>query len=81
MDQEVFLEVGQLGEGLGAHLAAEGALTRVRPQMHLQVAQLAKHLVARLTLVLNLPVLLLEGIGQRLVAGATHLLLSQQQNN
>jgi len=36
MDQEVFLQVGQLGEVLGAGLAPEGTLTAVHPQVNLQ---------------------------------------------
>ena len=73
--QQVLLQVGQLGEGLGAHLAAEGSLPGVGAQVDLQVAQLAKDLLAGLTPVLNLPVLLLEGVGQGLVPGAAHILL------
>jgi hypothetical protein len=64
----MLLKVSQLGESFGAHLAAKWTLARVRTQVHFQIAQLAKHLVACLTLVLNLSVLLLQGVGQRLVA-------------
>lgn len=79
VDEQMLLQVCQLGERLGTHLAAERSLPRMGPQVDLQVAQLAKHLVAGLALVLNLAVLLLERIGQRLVAGAAHLLLAKLQ--
>ncbi len=77
----MFLQMCQLGEGLRTHLAAEGTLARVRPQVHLQVAQLAKDLLAGLTPVLDLAVLLLERVGQGLVARAAHILLIMIKNS
>jgi len=71
----MFLEVSQLGEGLRTHLTPERALSRVSAQMHLEVAELAKDLLARLTPVLDLAVLLLERVGEGLVARAAHILL------
>jgi hypothetical protein len=75
VNKEMFLQMCQLGEGLGTHLAAEGTLARVSSQVHLQVAQLAEDLLAGLTPVLDLAVLLLERVGQGLVARAAHILL------
>ena len=64
MDEVVFLQVSQLGEGLAAGVALEGPLSAVRPQVNLQVGELAKDLATMLAFVLDLAVFLLQGIGQ-----------------
>ena len=81
MNQEMLLQMGQLCKVLGAvgELALEGPLPRVGPQVHLQVAQLTKHFVTCLALVDHLPVLLLEGVGQRLMA-RDHTILDSLDN-
>jgi hypothetical protein len=68
MDEVVLLEVGQLGEALGADVALEGPLARVRPQVDLEIRELAEGLAADVALVMHLAVLLLEGVGQGPVA-------------
>ena len=64
MDEVVLLQVSQLGEGLAAGVALEGSLSAVRPQVNLQVGELAKDLAAMLAFVLDLAILLLERVGQ-----------------
>lgn len=67
VDEVVLLEVGQLGEALGAHVALEGPLPRVGPQVHLQVRELAECLIADVAFVVHLAILLLQWVGQRSV--------------
>ena len=70
MDEVVLLEVRQLSEGLGADRAPEGSLAAVRPQVNLQIGELPEDLVALLAPVLDLAVLLLQRVRQRLVPPA-----------
>lgn len=66
--QMVLLEVRQLGKTFGANVTMEGPLAGVRPQVDLQIGQLAKGFEAPVALVMHFAVLLAQGIGQRLVA-------------
>jgi len=60
--------VRQLGEIFGTNIALEGPFTGVSPKMNLEVAQLAKDLIAGFTLVFNLSIFLLKREGEGLVA-------------
>lgn len=64
----VLLEVGELGEALGADVALERPLAGVRPQVDLEVRELSEGLAADVALVVHLAVLLLERVGQGPVA-------------
>lgn len=67
--QVVFLQVGELSEALVASLAFERPLSAVHSKVDLEVGELPERLGAHVALVLDLAVLLLEGVGQGLVAG------------
>lgn len=67
VNQEVFLEVGQLGEVLSAGLTPKGPLSTVDTQVNLEVGQLTEDLAADVALVPDLPVLPGERVGQGLV--------------
>lgn len=72
----MLLQVGQLGEALGADVAMEGPLARVGPKVHLQIGQLAKGLETDIALVMHFAILLLQRVRQRSVAARAPMLLA-----
>lgn len=75
VDQVVFLQVSQLSETFVTGLTFEGPLSTVDTKMNLQVGQLSEGFAADVALVLDLAVLLLQWVRQRLVARRAHAAL------
>lgn len=71
MNEVMLLQMRQLGEGFRADVTLERSFPGVRPQVHLEVGELAEGLVADIALIVDLAILLLERIGQRLIASRT----------
>ena len=60
--QMMLLEVGKLGETLGTNVTLEGPLTGVGSKVNFQIGKLPKGFETDVTLVVHLPILLLEWI-------------------
>lgn len=61
----MFLQMRKLREALGADVALEWSLARVRSKVDLQVRQLSKGLTTDIALIMHLAVLLLKRVRQR----------------
>lgn len=66
--QVVFLQVGELSKAFVASLTFERPFSTVHSEVDLQVGELAKSLGADIAFILNLAILLLQGVGECLVA-------------
>lgn len=69
--QVVLLKMGKLGEAFRADVTLKGSLSRMRTQVHLEIAQLSKCLVTNVTLVVHLAIFLLKRIRQASITTGT----------